>query len=302
MHRSLCARSSAAVGAVLMAAGLIACQPGAAATPEAASAPAPVAAAPGTPIDVEVTVGEYAITPTLTTFQTGVPYRFIVTNKGLLAHQFRIMPRGDTAEMIAQIGAGAQMAADHHHPGELVSMTAEQLPPGGSAEIKAVFLAPGDYEITCHVTGHAEAGMVIPITIAGEAFAGAAAGGEVTDGQVIVDTSLMSDMPCHRMGTTIMGRCTGVDIERLMGEMRTSGQLHGHGEGTMMGGGMMGGTMPMTGTMPMMDGMPMMGRMPMSGTMPMTGTMPMMGGSMPMAPGADHGHTMGGTTAPTRTP
>lgn len=307
MHASMTTRTIAAVAVGLFATTLVACGPSTAATP-AASLDAAVAGdvntagdastagdADRTPIDVQVTVGEYAISPTLTTFQTGVPYRFVITNKGLLAHEFRIMPRGDTAAMIAMAGASGGMTGTHSHPGELVSIAADQLPPGGHIEVKAVFLTPGDFEIGCHVAGHAEAGMVLPITIAGETFAGAPMANENGDGQVIVDTNQMADMPCHRMSTTIMGQCNGADIERLMAEMRANGMLHMHDEG-----GMMDGAMPMSGTMPFS------GTMPMSpGTMPMSpGAMPM-GGTMPMSPGAhsdDHGGMMGGTASPTTRP
>ncbi len=264
MSRSALTRSSVILTTLLMAGGLIACRTGDSGTPVAsdAAAPAagnvPVVSAAAQPVDVEVTVGEYAITSTLTTFQTGVPYRFVVTNKGLLAHQFRIMPRGDTAAMIAQIGAGQMMTGSHQHPGELVSVLEDRLTVGATVDQNAVFLTPGDFEMSCHISGHAEAGMVIPITIEGDAFAGAPAAGEHADGQVVVDTSQMADMPCHRMGNTIMGRCTGTDIERLMAEMRANGmlQMHEqmHGEGSMMGGmmdRMMGSSMPMSGTMPM---------------------------------------------------
>ncbi|MEO8084516.1 MAG: hypothetical protein ABI780_11890 [Ardenticatenales bacterium] len=300
MHASMTTRTIAAVAVALFATTLVACGPSTVATP-AASLDAAVAGDVNTagdagdagraPIDVQVTVGEYAISPTLTTFQTGVPYRFLITNKGLLAHEFRIMPRGDTAAMIAMVGANGGMTGTHTHPGELVSIAAEQLPPGGQTEVKAVFLTPGDFEIGCHVAGHAEAGMVIPITIAGDTFAGAPTADQHSDGQVIVDTNQMADMPCHRMSTTIMGQCNGADIERLMAEMHANGMLHMHDEGGMP---MSPGTMPMSGTMPF------------SGTMPMSpGAMPMSPGAMPMSPGAhgdDHGGMMGGTASPTTQP
>lgn len=307
MSLSARTRTAAAVGALLLTSALVACRDGGgegAAAPATPASAAPSAAAAAQPIDVAVEVGEYAITPTLTTFQTGVPYRFIVKNTGLLAHQWRIMPRGDTAAMIAQIGAGAHMAEDHTHPGELVRIAADDLQPGATVEVKAVFVAPGEFEMTCHVAGHAEAGMVLPITITGDSYAGTAASADAGEGQVIVDTSQMADMPCHRMGNTIMGRCTGADIERLMAEMRGAGMMDGHmhGAGTPMGGmmdnrmgGRMGAAMPMTGTGAMS------GTMPMSATMPMSPTMPM--GGQPMAPGAHmHAPMTGGAATATPAP
>jgi len=271
----------AALGLAVL--GLAACQPP---TPDPAqpiveqSKPSNAA---GAPIEVDVILSDFKITPTLTTFRTGVAYRFNVRNDGALAHQFRIMPRGDTAAMIAQIGQGATMAADHRHPGELLTLLEDKLGAKATVTQNMVFLEPGEFEISCHVTGHAEAGMVLPITVEGETFAGGVAANTAeTHGQVIIDTAQMADMPCHRMGTTIMGKCAGDDIVRLLGEIEMAeGAEHGHDEP------MMGGTMPLSGTMPMQMPMPM----PMSGTMHMSGTMPMMG-RMPMPSATDdpHGH------------
>ncbi len=226
--------------------------------------------AAGAPIDVEVILSDFTITPTLTTFRTGVAYRFNVRNQGALAHQFRIMPRGDTASMIAQIGQGATVAANHVHPGELVTLLEDKLAAKAAVSQSVVFLRPGELEISCHATGHAEAGMVLPITVEGEVFAGGLA--STTDdahGKVIFDTEEMAEMACHRMGTTIMGTCTGDDIVRLLGEIEMAEQAeHGHAE-----------AMPMTSTMPLQ--MPI----PMSGTMPLSGTLPIPNGTV-----APHGH------------
>jgi hypothetical protein len=41
-----------------------------------------------------VTLSEYKITSSVTTFSPGTSYHFVVTNKGQVAHEFMIMPMG----------------------------------------------------------------------------------------------------------------------------------------------------------------------------------------------------------------
>ncbi len=44
--------------------------------------------------EVQVTLSEYKITSSLTTFTPGTSYHFVVTNQGQVAHEFMIMPMG----------------------------------------------------------------------------------------------------------------------------------------------------------------------------------------------------------------
>jgi hypothetical protein len=50
------------------------------------------AASGGSPVQVQVTLTDFKIDSSLTTFSVGVPYHFVVTNKGAVAHEFVIMP------------------------------------------------------------------------------------------------------------------------------------------------------------------------------------------------------------------
>ncbi len=43
-------------------------------------------------MDVSVNLAEYRIESSLTTFSQGVPYHFVVSNKGQVDHEFMILP------------------------------------------------------------------------------------------------------------------------------------------------------------------------------------------------------------------
>ena len=43
-------------------------------------------------VEVQVTLTEFGIQSSVTEFEVGVPYRFVVTNDGLVEHEFMIMP------------------------------------------------------------------------------------------------------------------------------------------------------------------------------------------------------------------
>jgi uncharacterized cupredoxin-like copper-binding protein len=100
------------------------------------------------PVDVQVTLTEFKIESSVTDFTVGTPYHFIITNKGALAHDWMIMPRGgqDAATALAQV-------------------TDAQLQPNKTVTYDFTFTQPGDLEFACHVTGHYEAGMHTPITV-----------------------------------------------------------------------------------------------------------------------------------------
>lgn len=130
-----------------------ACGPGASST-------APTQPAAQKPIDVQVTLEEFKIVPSLTTFQVGVPYRFIVSNKGTVNHDFSITP---------PVMAGmAGMSEADMHKNALAVIDAKDLPPGASKTIDLTFSKPmssSEIEIACHTPGHYESGMKLPISI-----------------------------------------------------------------------------------------------------------------------------------------
>lgn len=109
------------------------------------------------PVTVNVTLTEFKITSSLDTFKVGVPYHFVVTNKGTVAHEFYIMPPKSGQLSQAQVKQDA-----------LAGIPQEQLPAGQTATLDYTFTkaAPtGTLEFACHLPGHYEAGMHLPITV-----------------------------------------------------------------------------------------------------------------------------------------
>jgi uncharacterized cupredoxin-like copper-binding protein len=107
--------------------------------------------------DVDVTLTEFKIESSQTTFSTGVPYHFIVTNKGTVAHEFEIMPPTSQQLSPEQV---KQMA--------LAGISGDQLPPGATKTLDYTFTKPapaGELEFACHLPGHYEAGMHLPIVV-----------------------------------------------------------------------------------------------------------------------------------------
>jgi uncharacterized cupredoxin-like copper-binding protein len=111
------------------------------------------------PVEVEVSLTEFKIEPSQTTFTAGVPYRLIVTNTGKINHELMIMPpmTEDTSEMSME--EMDEMA--------LAVIDAEDLPPGATVPLDVTFGEPGTLglEATCRLPGHYESGMRTVLTI-----------------------------------------------------------------------------------------------------------------------------------------
>lgn len=140
---------------------LVACGPAATpapipATPTEAPTPTPTlppppTPAPAGPLEIEVTLGapaEFDVTVPQTEFPVNTPIRFIVTNVGAIPHEFMIMPRGVT---------------EHDHA--LAEVHEEMLGPGMTAILEFTFTQAGEYEFSCLLPGHYEAGMYVPIEV-----------------------------------------------------------------------------------------------------------------------------------------
>ena len=104
--------------------------------------------ASGGPTEVQITLSEFKIEAPQTTFDTGTAYRFVIKNEGTIAHDWSIMPRGETNESQA-----------------LIQVDEAQLPAGATVTREFTFTQTGDFEFACHVAGHYEAGMLLPITV-----------------------------------------------------------------------------------------------------------------------------------------
>jgi uncharacterized cupredoxin-like copper-binding protein len=112
---------------------------------------------PQSPVTVTVTLTEFKITSSLETFQVNVPYHFVVTNQGSVEHEFYIMPP-----------ESAQITQDQVKQDALAGIPAAQLQPGQTATLDYTFTKaapPGTLELACHLPGHYEAGMDLPITV-----------------------------------------------------------------------------------------------------------------------------------------
>ena len=112
--------------------------------------------------EVTITLTEFGVKSSVTEFNTGVPYHFVVTNAGAVEHEIMIMPplTEDDAGMAMEMGTLDDMA--------LAMIDASDLPVGATASFDYTFTesAPaGTLEFACHTPGHYEAGMKLPITV-----------------------------------------------------------------------------------------------------------------------------------------
>lgn len=110
------------------------------------------------PVTVKVTADEFNFHSTLTTFKVGVPYHFEVTNNGKVEHEFMLVKPIEAGTM--EMGEMDDMALAH--------IEEDDLQPGTTQSFDYTFTEPapkGQLEFSCHLPGHYEAGMRLPITV-----------------------------------------------------------------------------------------------------------------------------------------
>lgn len=120
---------------------------------------APTPAAPLEPERVQVTLTEFAVESSITEFKVGQPYEFVITNEGAIAHEIRIIPPVHGEEDVH--------SGEAHHASLLV-VTEDDLPAGETVTIEYTFEADQagrELELACHIEGHYEAEMLLPITV-----------------------------------------------------------------------------------------------------------------------------------------
>ncbi len=108
---------------------------------------------------VQVTLVDYKIRPTTSTFQVGVPYQFVVTNKGKVDHMFMIAPpMSDSMMMSNMYGSALAYITD--------------VPPGQTLTLNYTFTKPNSHlEFASHFSGHGfsgsqyDLGMHTPIIV-----------------------------------------------------------------------------------------------------------------------------------------
>lgn len=109
---------------------------------------------------VNITLSDFKIASSQTTFKTGVPYHFVVTNssKSTTSHEF----------MIVKPMTGDGMSMADMDKLALRRIDVSQLPPGARKSIDLTFTDPasaGQLELACHVGSHYQLGMHTPITV-----------------------------------------------------------------------------------------------------------------------------------------
>ncbi len=112
---------------------------------------------------VNVTLADFTIAASETTFTTGQTYHFVVANKGKTNHEFMAMPI--TGMDGRNMGT---MSMEQMDKLALFMIGERQLPPGATKTIDYTFqerAGSGQLEFDCHVSGHYELGMRLPITV-----------------------------------------------------------------------------------------------------------------------------------------
>lgn len=102
-------------------------------------------AAPGVVITATLTEYKIALDPAQPTIHAGEHVRFVIENRGKLAHEFMIMSAGM---------AGMAMNMKQMDAMSLATVEPKQLPPGATVTLTVVFKDPGTYQIACHLPGH----------------------------------------------------------------------------------------------------------------------------------------------------
>jgi len=104
---------------------------------------------------VTVTLTDFKIASDQTQFKVGVPYHFVVVNKGATEHELMIAPPMTAGMTLEQID-DAQL------------FEAPDIEVGQTKTVDYIFKASalnGTWEFACHEPGHYEAGMKLPVTI-----------------------------------------------------------------------------------------------------------------------------------------
>ena len=112
------------------------------------------------PNTVRVTLSDYKIEASQTSFKVGVPYHFVVTNAQSSSARHELML------MVPMRGDG--MSMDDMDRMALVHVNADELPPGATRSVDVTFQKPaaqGELEFACHIGSHYSLGMHTPITV-----------------------------------------------------------------------------------------------------------------------------------------
>lgn len=106
---------------------------------------------------VQVTLSDNNVSSSLTTFTAGMPYHFVVTNSGQVAHQFVMIPMGMGME---------HMSVDEMHHAALYIY--DSVTPGETRMFDYTFAsstAGQSFQFACGTQGHYAAGMQFPFMV-----------------------------------------------------------------------------------------------------------------------------------------
>ena len=129
--------------------------PAATEPPTQSEATEPVPVTGGTQVDI--TLADNTIEASMTSFQVGVPYTFVVTNTGRRAHNFNINPP-------VSVAGSLEGALD----GALLVVPQEQLGVGATATAEFTFPASSAgqlLEFSCLIRRHYDDGMKLDIIV-----------------------------------------------------------------------------------------------------------------------------------------
>jgi uncharacterized cupredoxin-like copper-binding protein len=90
--------------------------------------------------------------PSSLTIKRGTQIKFVITNVGLLAHEFVLADAKDNLKHAALMQKYPDM--EHDDP------NGKTVQPGGKSEILWRFSKRGEFEFACLIPGHREAGMI----------------------------------------------------------------------------------------------------------------------------------------------
>jgi len=110
------------------------------------------------PVTVNISVDEFSINSDLTDFKVGQPYHFVLTNGGVAPHELMLIEPMETGTMpMTEMDEMAVAVVEE-----------DDLPAGASYEFDVTFdhaYDDGTLEFACHLAGHYEAGMHVPVTV-----------------------------------------------------------------------------------------------------------------------------------------
>lgn len=113
--------------------------------------------ATGSNVQVDITLVDNSIESSLTTFQVGVPYIFVITNGGHRGHNFNISTPVSEAGSLNNALSTALLAVDKNQLGAGASVTVEYTFPDSAAG--------ANLEFSCLIQKHYQDGMLLPITV-----------------------------------------------------------------------------------------------------------------------------------------